>query len=129
MVYYSLFLSFLDCSSVAGSYNNEKIHIKFNNNRLTGYFQNASKPNFFGNITASCQGTMTFLDKSTKRFSFNKTLNKVIWNGQGGESAWIKGGLLPFIKPVTTILDMIYFPREKRMTVLFMNFSLKINLK
>ena len=123
------FVLFLDCSSVAGSYNNEKIHITFNNNRLKGYFQNTSKPNFFGNITASCQGTMTFLDEGTKRFAFNKRLNKLIWNGEDRQSTWIKGALLHFIKPVTPILDTICFQRWKRMSVLFMNFSLQILLK
>ena len=43
---------------------------------------------------------MTFLNQGAKRFSFNKILNKLIWNDEDGKSTWIKGGLLYFIKPL-----------------------------
>ena len=80
----------LDCSSIAGMYNNSSISISYYNGNLKVQFTNKSGINF-GKIRPSCDGYITFGNNEQEEFEFNEKKKEITWNGPDAKDKWIRG--------------------------------------
>lgn len=84
----------LDCSSIAGTYNNSSINISYDNGNLEVKIRsektNQSSINI-GKIRPSCDGHITFGDNEQKEFEFNEKKKEIAWTRSGAEDKWIGG--------------------------------------
>ena len=86
-----MIFDFIDCSSVAGTYENGAVRINFNTNQLQGQFYNDDRPDFTGTISDNCKGTMNFPDARTMSFEYDEELYKVFWDNRNYGEVWKKG--------------------------------------
>ena len=90
MLYLTKF-SILDCSNVAGIYNDGNITISYQGGDLQVHIKNSSRENFTGNVKPSCEGYITFGDNEQETFEFNEEDEEIIWSGERARDKWIKG--------------------------------------
>ena len=83
--------SILDCSSVAGVYNDGNKTISYQGGDLQVDIKNSSRQNFTGSVKPSCEGYITFDNNERETFEFNEEDKEIIWSGQRGRGKWIKG--------------------------------------
>ena len=80
----------LDCSSIAGMYNDSSINISYHNGNVQVQFGNLSGKNI-GVIKPSCEGFIKFGSNEQKSFLFNEENKEIIWSGPEAEGKWIRG--------------------------------------
>ena len=82
--------SVLDCSSIAGMYNDGSINIIYENGNLHVQIRNSSK-SIVGKVKPSCEGSIIFGDNEQKTFEFNEKNKQIVWYGRRAVNKWIKG--------------------------------------
>ena len=82
--------SVLDCSSIAGMYNDGSINIIYENGNLHVQIRNSSK-SIVGKVKPSCEGSIIFGDNEQKTFEFNEKNKEIVWYGRRAVNKWIKG--------------------------------------
>ena len=80
----------LDCSSIAGMYNDSSINISYYNGDLEVQFTNSSGINT-GKIRPSCQEYIKFGNNEQKAFEFNEENKEIVWDGPDADYKWIGG--------------------------------------
>ena len=83
--------SILDCSSVAGIYNDGNITISYHGGDLQVHIKNSNRENFAGSVKPSCEGYITFDNNEQEAFEFNEEDKEIIWSGERARDKWIKG--------------------------------------
>ena len=93
----------LDCSGIAGMYNDSRINISYHNGDLEVQIISIKTPQigtvkytylssiYIGKIRPSCKGYITFGDKGQKEFEFNEKNKEIVWTGPDAEDKWIGG--------------------------------------
>ena len=81
----------IDCSSVAGTYENGGVSIDFKSNQLHGQFHNGDRPDFTGTISDNCKGTMDFPDERTMSFEYDEEQYMIFWDNKETGDVWNKG--------------------------------------
>ena len=80
----------LDCSSIAGRYNNGRIFIRHDKGNLEVEYTYWRRV-YIGKIQPSCDGYITFYYNSQKEFEFNEKTKEIVWSGPDAEDKWIEG--------------------------------------
>ena len=81
----------IECSSIAGTYENGGIFIGVKNNVLWGHFIKENRPNFTGMISNYCRGRLNFSDQYYGSFNYNEEEYKIVWGNNQTEEVWNKG--------------------------------------
>lgn len=81
----------IDCSRVAGTYENGGVSIGFKGNQLLGQFHNSGRPDFTGTISDNCKGAMDFPDERTMSFEYNEEQYIIFWDDKETGDVWNKG--------------------------------------
>ena len=123
---------YLDCSGIAGSYDNGKVNISYDKDNLqvlvrngsrflhVWLSQNKSETIFYGEVKASCEGRLKIPDVVSRfskipriaAFVFNERTNTLILHDSRNKSIWRKGQTFTFIK--YAVVYFILFSMVKR---------------
>ena len=83
--------SILDCSSIAGVYNDGSINVSYQKGNLYVHYKSSSVKNIIGEIKPSCEGYITFGNNEQETFVFNKEDKEIVWYDGHARDKWIRG--------------------------------------